>query len=210
MEVYYYCSYTGSTVGFQLGRLDFESGKLSDEGIPPLIRRCFSRGMIRKACGVLPDTEKYFVLVKDLTAKKFAATDAEEYYLNIALVSEYVEDYQKWLSSGDMTQQAAADIIRDTISLHGDPKFGFTICVDQIKKLNEIVWSSLFNGILPEKGTTDFQVLSPNMSSEELAKILGLIKADYTVEKLRLDKQRSGNWFRIYKKKTGLVIGKQF
>lgn len=201
MEIYYYCSYTGSPVGFQLGRLDFESGKLSGENIPPLIRRCFSRGMICRACGRLPGEEKYFVLVKDLTAKKSNAADAEEYYINVAFVSRHLEDYRKWSSSGNMTQQALADMIRDTMSLHSDPAFGYTVRVDLAKKLNEVVLGNLFNGILPKNEATDFQVLSPHMSPEELGEMLSIVKADYTVEKLRLDQQRPGNWFRISKKK---------
>lgn len=202
MEVYYYCSYTGSPVGFQLGRLDFASGKLSDEGIPPLIRRCFSRGMIRKACGFLPDAEKYFVLVKDLTAKRLTAADAEEYYLNIAFVSERLEDYQKWLSSEDVAQQAVADKIRDTMSLRGDPVFGFTVHMEQAQKLFDLPVGTLFKGILPKEHTTYFQVLSSNISPDELQSTLNLSNDDCVLEKLQSDSLREGNWFQFCKKKT--------
>lgn len=201
MEVYYYCSYTGSPVGFQLGKLDSASGKLSGENIPPLLRRCFSRGMIRKACGCLPGEGKYFVLVKDLAAKKSTAGDAEEYYLNIALVSDQVEDYRKWLTCKNIPEQTIADLIRDTMSLHGDPTFGFTVRADKINHLSGIALGDSFRGIQAKEDDSYFQVLSPNLRSEEVQDALNLPNDGYALEKLRTDTSRDGNWFHFFKKK---------
>lgn len=201
MEVYYYCSYTGSPVGFQLGKLDPASGKLIGENIPPLLRRCFSQGMIRKACGCLPGEEKYFVLVKDLTAKKSAAGDAEEYYLNIALVSDQVEDYRMWLTCKTIPEQTIADLIRDTMSLHGDPSFGFTVHTDKIKNLSGMALGDSFRGIQAKEDDSYFQVLSPNLRSEEVQDALNLPNNGYMLEKLRSDTSHDGNWFHFVKKK---------
>lgn len=201
MEIYYYCSYTGSPVGFQLGKLNTENGKLSSENIPLLIRRCFSQGMVRKACGWLLEEEKYFLLVKDLTAKGKESNEADEYYLNIALVSGQYNDYQKWLSDKTTEEQEISNSIRDTMSLRGDPRFGFTVHLDRIAALTEQSFGGLFAGISPKEEETYFQGLSPNLSERELIDILAIPSDDYDLKKLRPDTQREGTWFRLGKKK---------
>ena len=71
MNLYYYCSYDGSPVGFRIGRIDAlsrdEKIELSSEKIEPFIRRCFETGLVRSAFGKIPsdaDSEKKFFLLK--------------------------------------------------------------------------------------------------------------------------------------------------
>lgn len=200
MDIYYYCSYTGSPVGYQLGKLNEDTGKLVDENIPRLIHRCFSRGMIRKACGRFPGENKYFLLVKDLTARKAAEDGAEEYYLNIALVSDSFDDYKKWLS-GNLPEQKIANVIRDTISLRNDPQFGFTVHKEQVEALKNLKFSTLFKGIAPDEEMAYFQVLSPNLTTEELQDTLGLLDDSCNLTKMPADISREGEWFQSCKKK---------
>ena len=208
MDIYYYCSYTGSPVGFQLGKLNAETGKLSSENIPLLIRRCFSRGMVRKACGRLPGEEKYFLLVKDLTAKGKASDEADEYYLNIALTSSQYADYEKWLSD-ETEEREIADSIRDTMSLRGDPTFGFTVCKEQIAALTGLSFRNLFRGIAPKEEGTYIQVLSPNLSERDLKDILAITDDNCNLKKQGADKQREGAWFYFDKKKERRIpLGK--
>ena len=68
-ELYSYCSYKGSPVGFRIGKTKVENEidlTLCDDNINQFVRKSFESGMITCVFGKLPKSDKYVYLVKKL------------------------------------------------------------------------------------------------------------------------------------------------
>ena len=148
MDIYYYCSYTKSPVGFILGKLNGvnEAGEpmaLSKDGIEPLIRKCFELGLVRKACGLLTqEPKRYFLLLKKLVTR---GGDSDlDYYLNVAFVTESQQQYQQWMDVDEaVAEDTIAQAIRETILVDRESDFGYKVNSKSLAKLAGSKFGSL-------------------------------------------------------------------
>lgn len=205
MEIYYYCSYTGSPVGFILGKLSDtyeaeETVELSEVGIDPLIRRCFEQGMVRNACGILTqEPRRYFLLLKKLVAR--GGRDSVEYYLNLAFVTESQQQYQQWLDQDDtVTADTIAQAGRETIVLDQESDFGYKVRSMSLSKLAKMRFGALL-GKCRMAALEDglyFELASQNADVDEVMQALGISNAEHDFELVSKDE----NWVRLIKKKA--------
>lgn len=204
MQVYYYCSYTKSPVGFHLGVVDTEkicgtTCELSREGIPSFLWKCFSQGNIQKACGQLPrkadEKDQYFLLAK---SKEPIKRDGIEYFINFALVTEQWTEYEGWFQ--DQTETDCFQAISETILPKGTSEFGFAVRTDGLNTLSQLSYHELFQEISPKKDILCIKTLSSRTDSAQLLDALGL--TEYDVQKLE-----NGNWFFLKKKQNERPIG---
>lgn len=142
MKVYSYCSYEGSPCGFILGSISFDTSKeytnndkliLQKDGVLPLIQTTFECGIVDFVFGNLPDSDTYWIEVKNLNAK-----DKKPYlYLNFAFETHRKEEYLTLLSGilhkyGNV--QEFTRILANFITLQNDdPEFGLVINADAIQ-----------------------------------------------------------------------------
>lgn len=187
MKLYYYCSYTESPVGYILGRLNYDSCqtknyRLSKENIPPLIRKCFESGIIRRAVGILPSESKstYFLLVKKLTAKTGEGNDALNYYLNLALETEERAEFDNWLRKETTTAEELADAIKLTIELDQTSDFGFTVRCSELKSLVQHSFRSLFPNVSLNDKAIYFKLSSAQIDSSRLKELIGIPYAEFS------------------------------
>lgn len=152
MDIYYYCSYTGSPVGYILGFLAYTPGQsqnyvLSRNNIPPVIRSFFEQDTICNAFGILPaEPKQYYLMMKNLTARGSKDGEASEYYINLALVTQDVDEYKRWLRDGGKTPKEIADAIKASMELDRTSDFGFTVRPDALKRLIGMSFRSIFEG----------------------------------------------------------------
>lgn len=95
-ELYSYCSYKGSPVGFRIGKTKVENEidlTLCDDNINQFVRKSFESGMITCVFGKLPKSDKYVYLVKKL---EYTGNNGESIiYMNFAWI---FSDYGKYIS----------------------------------------------------------------------------------------------------------------
>ncbi len=205
MEVYYYCSYTGSPVGFILGKLNDVSEAegtrtLNKEHLEPMIRQCFELGMIRKACGLLTqEPKRYFLLFKKLIAR--GGQDGLDYYLNIAFVTESQQQYLQWIDEDKLvTEDTIAQACRETILVDRESDFGYKINSKSLAMLTKMKFGSMlgkFRTAALEDGIY-FELSAPNTDTDDVMKALGISNTSQYLEQIPED----GNWVRLIKKKA--------
>lgn len=202
MEIYYYCSYKGSPVGFQLGKVTYTDGgskvyPLDSGAVKPLLQRGFDQSMIRRFCAHSSEKKEFILLAKGLTAKGTRPEDPVEYYINFAFVTDSEADYQKWFRAGNSSEQAIADAVRDTMELDKQSKFGFTVRGDKLEKLLGMSYRKLFENISDQWGQDALFVesISPNTTPEQLRQVLKLPAESLDAHKL------TGSWVKFCKKK---------
>lgn len=195
MNIYYYCSYSGSPVGYILGSLNYIPGEtknysLSDGNIPQMIRKCFESGTVRKAFGAFPtgsDYSGYFLLIKKLVAQGTEEKESTEYYINIAFVTKDRTEYLGWLRNGE-TKQEIAEKIRRTIDIDLTNDFGFTVNPQELEKLVKSSFGSLLEGVgKSEKEDICIELASSRTDLDDLKKALRLsdsVKDFYQVSNL--------------------------
>jgi hypothetical protein len=148
MNLYYYCSYDGSPVGFRIGRIDAlsrdEKIELSSEKIEPFIRRCFETGLVRSAFGKIPsdaDSEKKFFLLK----KKLIEKEADcKYYMSVAVVEEEWDKFCSLLQDGADEASLATAVMR-SIKPSGENAFGYRVNTQELSKVLECGFASVCN-----------------------------------------------------------------
>lgn len=204
MEIYYYCSYTGSPVGFQLGRLDCEklaknAGSLSKDGILPLIKNCFDQGLVRRACGRIPETEQYVLLVKGLTAKGTGDRATAEYYINFAFLMNK-EEWDCLPRENLVDQQMTAEMFRDSMQLDSESPFGYTVQSGNAQRLTQVSFQNFFDRSVWKTDSLCLELLSPKADLKELKKVLGLEKDEY--KDYEFQKLPSKDWVQFSKKKV--------
>mgnify|MGYP006964297849 CR=1 FL=1 len=198
MDVYYYCSYTKSPVGFRLGKIDAEKAdgsicELSSEHINSFIWKCFSTSAVRKACGQIPqeteESSQYFLLLK---SRQPVIIDGIEYFINFALVTGEKEEYERWFQSAAQDEAAVLQAIRTTMVLNGASEFGFSVRTDKIRLLTERSYRKFFEKISPNPEDTYLETASAQTDQTQLLGMLGL--TEYDVRRLG-----QGNWVQIKK-----------
>lgn len=197
MEVYYYCSYTGSPVGFILGRFDYDSQKsgryeLEKSPVSSAIRRYFEFGPVRKAFGFLPEESQYFFLAKKLTAKKIFDGETLNYSLGIALVTNSAEEFRYWMRKESGSEQEIANAIKESIILDRMNDHGFTVCAEQLSELLQKSFRPLFEncGVDLDKLDLDktyFVLASSRTDLGQLEKELALSDPEKTLWFLNRD-----------------------
>lgn len=207
MDIYYYCSYTGSPVGFILGKLSNaheveEPLALSGEKIEPLIRNCFELGMVRSACGLLTQAPKrYFLLFKKLVAR--GGRDELDYYLNIAFVTENQQQYLQWLDEDNtITEDAIAQAGRETILVDRESDFGYKVSGKSLEVLTKMKFGSLLRKcrVAAREDGLYFELASHDADTDEVMQALGISSEERDLELISED----GNWVRVIKKKAKL------
>lgn len=204
MKVFYYCSYTGSPVGYIPGGFTYSPGqtedyRLSSENIPQLIRKCFELGTVRKAFGVLPthsEMPEYFLLIKKLVAKEDEKGSSFEYYLNFALTTKNEKEYRGWLQKDKETDEHIAESIKRTMNLDRTSDFGFTICSQELDKLLKVSFGSLLEDVSIEGQEIYLELASSQTDLNSLKEMLQLLDQEKEL------KWNSKRWAYYGKKKV--------
>lgn len=208
MNLYYYCSYDGSPVGFRIGRIDAlsrdEKIELSSEKIEPFIRRCFETGLVRSAFGKIPsdaDSEKkFFLLKKKLIEKK----DDCNYYMNVAVVEEEWDKFCSLLQDGANEVSLATAVMR-SIKPFGENAFGYRVDTQELSKVLECGFASVcncnetrINNV--QKNDAFYATLSTETpDTDALKKSLGIVQGSSTHTEIT---KESGKVFCFGKKKS--------
>lgn len=94
LDIYSYCNYKDSSVGFQIGKVDLKSGKIfRTDAIPQYIIQSFESGLVNKAYGRYPGKKniKYFYLLKHINyIDNYPEPDK---YINIAFECSDIMTY---------------------------------------------------------------------------------------------------------------------
>lgn len=203
MEVYYYCSYTSSPVGYILGKLTApsEDGALAlrADRVDTMIHQCFEAGMVRNACGLLTQApQRYFLLLKKLIVN--GNQGSPDYFLNIAFVTENRQEYARWLENDDaVTADTVAKAGQATMVLDQNSDFGYKIDGKALAELTKMKFGSLLGkcrAAALEDGLY-FELASHSADADEVMQALGISSEEQDLELIAEDK----NWFRVIKKK---------
>ena len=195
MILYYYCSYDGSPVGFNIGSIEASSVKISTElnesTIPEFIKDCFESGIVREAAGKLPnqDVNQYFALKKNMTAEK----NNKKYYINIAVVYNY--DDMRINQPSQVISRNFQKKICNTIIPSDSNKFGYTVCGD----LKEIA-NQLINSVKHDKISDDDTYL--HIISEKYTN-------DYIMTELNLEEYCKSNYMCLINGNNGQIYVKK-
>jgi|GEM_PF-957150 hypothetical protein len=213
MNLYYYCSYDGSPVGFRIGRIDAlsrdEKIELSSEKIEPFIRRCFETGLVRSAFGKIPsdaDSEKkFFLLKKKLIGKKATEKKADcKYYMSVAVVEEEWDKFCSLLQDGADEASLATAVMR-SIEPSGENAFGYKVDTQELSKVLECGFASVcncnetrINNV--QKNDAFYATLSTETpDTDALKKSLGIVQGSSTHTEIT---KESGKVFCFGKKKS--------
>lgn len=188
MKVYCYCSYTGSPVGFHIGSLTYQPNRngnytLQKENIPSFIKRCFEQDMVRKGFGKLPGSDSgFFLLVKKLAAEGSGGLEASKYYINLALVTENIEEYGQWFQlNAEDASQGIAEAAKAMMEIDRSSEFGFTIRPEALTSLLRHSFGSLFPVNLINKPPKEANLeLAISRNGNEIKEVLGLHDPDMT------------------------------
>lgn len=98
MIVYVYCSYDGSPVGFQLGKITYDASRTENYALeelenPSLITKVFFSGNISRAWGWNKGNESYFALYKNI--------DGSGWYMNFAFEFSDFAEFKKFKGNMD-------------------------------------------------------------------------------------------------------------
>ncbi|MDE7244713.1 MAG: hypothetical protein K2O18_12175 [Oscillospiraceae bacterium] len=213
MEIYYYCSYTGSPTGFQLGKLT-NAGQnmgllaLEKQNVSELIQRCFDLRAVRRAYQYPPEpneSNEFFFLLKGLTAQGKGPDEPEMYYINFAVVTGREAEFQKCFRGGDVSDCEIAEAVRGTIQPDPNSEFGFQIRGEKAAKLLKLSLRAQRGEINDRKGT--FLKLLCRKEKEDLNQLIQALKLDgFHLEEVLptertaqtdLDKtiEKEGTWF---------------
>ncbi len=208
MNLYYYCSYDGSPVGFRIGRIDAlsrdEKIELSSEKIEPFIRRCFETGLVRSAFGKIPsdaDSEKKFFLLKKKLIEKKADCN---YYMNVAVVEEEWDKFCSLLQDG-ADEVSLATAVMSSIEPSGENAFGYRVDTQELSKVLECGFASVcncnetrINNV--QKNDAFYATLSTETpDTDALKKSLGIVQGSSTHTEIT---KESGKVFCFGKKKS--------
>lgn len=181
MQIYYYCSYDGSPVGYQQGSLTYDPGRsrnyeLTGQNIPPLIRACFDSGEVRKAFGRIPSDSRKFLLIKKLRTSGDSADEPSNYYVNFALATNDEKDYSRWIQNGESSPEAIAKAVKATMQLDGAKEHGFSVRPQALKTLIGKSFGCLLIDQPSPNGGTDFcvEMASEDTDLNRLANVLQL------------------------------------
>lgn len=142
MILYYYCSYDGSPVGFQIGFIDTSHTEDGLQKIPEqnykkgiFIANCLECGLIQSGFGVVPqkDEEKehlYFIIKKKLLFKE----NEKKYYINIAFITKQWNEFSALLD-GDCPEDKITATIKSSIIINKDSVFGYKIDTSKVEDI---------------------------------------------------------------------------
>lgn len=212
MQIYYYCSYDGSPSGYHIGKVEDSSynnelQELSSDKIDPFIRQCFEHGTVRNGFGRIPDNEnmqsQYFLLIKRLSIVK----NEVRYYINLAIVTDRWEQFEKLMRKENTEERIAAEIL-ESMESDNHSYFGYRIYTDRIQKISSCGYGEIFAYKKQEymkeieQNKALFIETSVNGNEiEELERKLGLIK-DKNIERCRITERL----FCYKKKKSALSV----
>lgn len=146
ITLYYYCSYDGSPVGFNLGKIELQEHipvvqELSDKNIDTFIRGCFETGILRSAFGKinnLNSDNEYFLLKRKLVCKNNNCT----YYMNIAIVTDEWDQFCS-LMTGNDEDSRLAEIVMNSMVVSNNKEFGYSIKTDKIMELLSVGYGKI-------------------------------------------------------------------
>lgn len=150
MILYYYCSYDGSPVGFQIGFIDTKHIEDGLQKIPEqnykkgiFIANCLESGLIQSGFGVVPqkDEEKkplYFIIKKKLLHKE----NEKNYYINIAFISKKWDEFSTLLH-GDCPEDKITATIGSSIIINKDSTFGYDIDVSKVDDIRALSFKNV-------------------------------------------------------------------
>ena len=155
MRVWFYCSYSGSPVGFQLGFVDAD--RLSEtlrEGAPPrLLDRCLSYQGVREAFGEIPssserhDAPRVWAAVRPISRR-----EEDTAYLNFAFETEDKDEFRHILGFLEQYRDRDAALYQKMRPLireeRGDSAFGIRVNTAELEKVLKEVRGAAAGGAL--------------------------------------------------------------
>ena len=108
MRAYIYCSYKNSPEGFCLGAITYNPDAVEDyipakDALNKCVVKAFDEGIIDKIYGLMPNTDKYIYLLREL--KKRNALDSAEgeidIYMNFAFEFDGYDEYRNFVGNFD-------------------------------------------------------------------------------------------------------------
>lgn len=135
MKVHVYASYKRSPVGFQLGSFTYDNERTENYTLAffrdcKIIYTIFEQDFIIKACGCLPNSKTYLLLVKDLEYTYENHDDfGKTLYINIAFEFSDTNDFLKFISGyNSCNESELAQKMADFIKPDGSNKeYGLVI-----------------------------------------------------------------------------------
>lgn len=156
MKIYFYCSYTGSPVGFIMGSMSqLPQGQWSDlskDGISNEIRACFEHGIVKNAVGRISSltsnsyARKWVLVIKNITCPDIHSDRPLTWYINIALETDSQSQFETWIKRGVNIELCEKLSCILTVDKNND--FGYTI---DRHELSNIIDASLASTTLPNK-----------------------------------------------------------
>ena len=199
MNVYSYCNYRDSSVGFQIGQVDLNTGKIVRSNIHSYIIKCFESNLVDVAYGSYPlkEEKSYFYLIKNINyLNQNHKTDK---YMNVAfefsdvsMVSSF-RNFFKNKSKDDIALIFGDIIFVDTSNPEYEMKF------DEKKLLNLIDTIKGMNcSYSTEK--SPFCIVSSS-SVDRTNELLELLKLNKRAYELKKREQNDSNFIYIFAKK---------
>ena len=143
MKIYSYCSYEGSSCGFVLGSLNFDTEAkdqqgsrfiLQNDSVLPIVQSVFECGSVDFAFGNLPDKETYWIVIKELNAKN----EKPYRYLNFAFETQSLREYKTLLAGileGYNDSEKLISSFSDFVVLRKENmEFGLLICASAVQE----------------------------------------------------------------------------
>lgn len=209
LDIYSYCNYKDSSVGFQIGKVDLKSGRIfHSDSIPQYIIQSFESGLVNKAYGRYPGkkTIKYFYLLKCID---YINNDPEpDKYMNIAFECSDILSYKKLkrffqLKSPDQLSKLFGEMIFTDSS---NPEYEMVFDVNQLSLLMSLIENETAT-VERDRNYDYFLIVSLyERKASELIELFQLKKFNYVLcngEPVQKDQKYL---YRFVKKKIWMIL----
>lgn len=187
MDLYYYCSYDNSPVGFYIGKIPAVDSlnlmpakklELSKENINPFIRKCFESGLIRNVFGKVPEEfgQGYFLMKKKMVHK----IENRNYYMSIALTGLRWNEFSDLMKvDSNDTKEKLAKLVAESISQNKTNDFGYEVRSEVISRLIGFKYAGICKcnkermKKIQEDDCLYAELLNGNPDKEEIGQLFG-------------------------------------
>lgn len=209
LDIYSYCNYKDSSVGFQIGQVDLKSGRIyHSDSIPQYIIQSFESGLVNKAYGRYPRKKnvKYFYLLKCID---YIENDSEpDKYMNIAFECSDIITYKKLRhffqsKSPDQISKLFGEMI---FSDNSNPEYEMIFDVNQLSLLLNHIENETV-AVEKDRKYDYFLIVSLYESkASELIDLFQLKKFGYVLFNGKPDQKDMQYRYRFVKKKIWMTL----
>ncbi len=138
MRAYVYCSYKFSPVGFKMGTITYSAAQKdfyipTNTNLDKLVVKAFEQGFVRKIYGLVPDSQKYILLVKKL--RQNDVEDPNEgtidVYMNFAFEFDSFGDFNNFCGNFNALSNAAEECAKFIVPDRNVDTFALKIDADK-------------------------------------------------------------------------------